>query len=302
MSRLFIDKLEFYITNVCNLTCSQCNRYNNYKFSGHWRWADAEPVLRQWQKKIEIRHPVILGGEPLLNPDINQWIQGLAELWPEHSGVQVQSNGTMIDRIPGLYEALGNGLGHWIGISIHHPNDIEDIKVKIRNFLKHPIREFQDKTHPVGSDYQFRDFNHNMVHAWITDTFVSSNIIELPNGKYSLHNSNPKAAHANCTFAKFKNYHMIRGKIYKCGPAALMPEFDDQHRFELSDADREIMRGYKPLSVEEVDERGAEFMKNIDNPIPQCKFCPEQYGWHTIKFSNLKNPWRRSEPNYDFDN
>ena len=95
MSNKYIfDRLEFYITNVCNLTCSGCNRYNNYKFSGFWPWAEAEPVLRKWAKYIDVKHPVILGGEPLLHPDIVKWINGLREIFPNYSGVQVQSNGT----------------------------------------------------------------------------------------------------------------------------------------------------------------------------------------------------------------
>ena len=90
MSKYVFDRLEFYITNVCNLTCNGCNRYNNYKFSGFWPWAEAEPVIRAWAEKIDVRHPVILGGEPLLHPDIVNWITGLREIFPNYSGVQVQ--------------------------------------------------------------------------------------------------------------------------------------------------------------------------------------------------------------------
>lgn len=38
MNRL--DYMEFYITNVCNLTCTGCNRFNNYKFKGFQRWTE----------------------------------------------------------------------------------------------------------------------------------------------------------------------------------------------------------------------------------------------------------------------
>ena len=104
MSKYVFDRLEFYITNVCNLTCDGCNRYNNYKFSGFWPWEEAEPVLRAWAEKIDVKHPVILGGEPLLHPDIVKWITGLREIFPNYSGVQVQSNGTRIDCVKGLYQ------------------------------------------------------------------------------------------------------------------------------------------------------------------------------------------------------
>lgn len=288
--RYLFDRLEFYITNVCNLTCSGCNRYNNYRFSGWWSWQDAEPVLERWAEKIDIRHPVILGGEPLLNPDIVKWIAGLHRLWPNYSGVQVQSNGTRIDCVRGLYDVIS--VNNWIGISIHNPDDREEIFARIRNFLVHPIVETADKNHPIGSDYQFIDANKKYVHCWMSNKFVQSNIIERDGG-YTLYQSDPERAHENCTFRRFKNYHMIRGKIYKCAPAALMPEFDDQYHFDLSDEDRQIMRGYQPLTIDDYDSRGAEFLAHIDDMIPQCKFCPEDYVYQPITFSDIKKPWKK---------
>ena len=284
--RRLIDRLEFYITNVCNLTCSGCNRYNNYKFSGWESWAEAEPVLTEWAKKIDIRHPVILGGEPLLNPDIVAWIQGINRLWPNHSGVQVQSNGTRLDRVAGLYDVLQ--YGNWIGISLHADEHREPLFARIRNFLKAPITETENPNDPIGSRWQFVDVNKKYIHVWMNDHFVQSNIIERPTGRFGLYNSNPDRAHENCTFRRFRNYHMIRGRIYKCGPVALMPEFDDQYQFDISAEDRELLRSYRGLGVDEFDTRGAEFLDNIDRVIPQCKFCPESYEYRPITFSRLK--------------
>jgi organic radical activating enzyme len=285
--RILIDRLEFYITNVCNLTCSGCNRYNNYKFSGWWSWDEAEPVLTRWAEKIEIGHPVILGGEPLLNRDIVKWIKGIRRLWPRRSGVQVQSNGTRLDLIPGLYEAMNTS--NWIGISLHAPEHKEALFARIRNFLKGPVVETEDPTDLTGSRYQFVDINKKKVHVWVNDTFVQSNIVELPNGRFGLYNSNPDLAHENCTYRRFKNYHMIRGQIYKCGPVALMAEFDEQYQFDIGDADRAVVHAAgRGLGIDEFDTRGAEFLANIDNVIPQCKFCPESYDYKPITFSTLK--------------
>jgi organic radical activating enzyme len=285
--RILIDRLEFYITNVCNLTCSGCNRYNNYKFSGWESWEEAEPILERWAERIDIRHPVILGGEPLLNRDIVKWIAGLRRLWPDHSGVQVQSNGTRLDLIPGLYDVINHD--NWIGISLHSPEHREPLFARIRNFLQHPIVETEDPNHPMGSRWQFTDANKKYIHVWAYDTFVQSNILELPNGQFGLYNSNPDVAHENCTYRRFKNYHMIRGKIYKCGPVALMAEFDDQYQFDISEEDRAIIHAPgRGLGLDEWDTRGTEFLGNIDNVIPQCKFCPESYDYKPITFTDLK--------------
>jgi organic radical activating enzyme len=271
---------------VCNLTCSGCNRYNDYKFSGWQSWAEAEPILTKWAEKIEIQHPVILGGEPLLNPDIIQWIKGLRRLWVRYNGLQIQSNGTRLDLVPGLYDVID--VNNWIGISLHSMEHKERLFNRIRNFLKHPIIETENPNHPVGSRWQFVDTNGKYLHVWVNDNFVQSNIIERADGTRTLYQSDPDLAHENCTFRRFKNYHMIRGKIYKCGPVALMPEFDAQYSLDISAQDREIMQAYRGLSIDEFDTRGQEFLNTIDQVIPQCKFCPESYDYKPITFSNLK--------------
>ena len=86
---------------------------------------------------------------------------------------------------------------------------------------------------------------------------------------------------------------MIRGKIYKCGPAALMPEFDQQYPFEISTEDRQLLNSYTALSLDNYDSIGEEWLKNIDQVIPQCKFCPEDYEYKPITFSDRKKPWKK---------
>lgn len=291
MNKYVFDKLEFYITNVCNLTCNDCNRYNNYKFSGFWPWAEAEPVLKAWAEKIDVIHPVILGGEPLLHPEIVQWIQGLRKIFPNHGAVQVQSNGTRIDCVKGLADVLVDG--NWIGISIHNPDDREEIFTRIKNFLGPTAVMVSDEKSTTRSDYQFINDQQIKVHAWMSTKFVQSNIIGLANDKYTLYSSNPDRAHEKCTFRLFKNYHMIRGKIYKCGPVALMPEFDQQYPFDISEEDRVLLNSYQPLTVDNYDTIGSEWLANLDNVIPQCKFCPETSNFLPITFSDRKKPWKK---------
>jgi hypothetical protein len=189
--------------------------------------------------------------------------------------------------IRGLYDVIDHD--NWIGISLHDIGHREPLFDRIRNFLKHPIQETEDSTHPIGSRWQFIDVNKKYIHVWANNQFVQSNIRELPDKKFGLYNSDPALAHENCTFRRFKNYHMIRGQIYKCGPVALMAEFDDQYRFDISNEDRAIIHASgRGLSIDEFDTRGQEFLDNIDNMIPQCKFCPESYEYKPISFSTLK--------------
>jgi len=286
-NRITIDKLEFYITNVCNLTCTGCNRYNNYKFAGWQDYNDYHDIIQEWTKKIRVTKAIILGGEPLLNPTINQWIDGIKAAWPDAYSPEIISNGTRLDLVDGLYETCHRN-GSWIAVSVHRDSDIELLSVRVRNFLTHPIREGVALRADMNSDYQFIDANGVQVHVWKNYNFLQNNIIERSDGSRTLWQSDPIAAHAICPQVLHKNYHFLNGKIYKCGMAPLMAEFDRQYPFDISKEDRAIIHTDSGLGIDEFDLRGEEFFRNIDNPIAHCKFCPDTFEWHQIEFTNLK--------------
>ena len=63
----------------------------------------------------------------------------------------------------------------------------------------------------------------------------------------------------------------------------MFPEFDQQHRFlDITEDDRKLLNSYQPLSVDEFDQRGQDFIDNIDRVIPQCKFCPVNSNYRQI--------------------
>lgn len=283
-----INKLEFYITNVCNLTCEQCNRYNNYDFRGWQRWSDFEADYSEWARRITVDGIVILGGEPLLNPTINDWIRGLNFVFGK--SVQILSNGTRLNKVPGLYDALESfnkgksaAVRNWVNITAHNASDIERHVEEIHKFLKGPIIDISS-TDEFKAKLAFIDANQITVRLMLSDNFISANLRPAPTklvnqrvvvtDKRSLYNNNPEDAHAACSFVKWKNYHMIRGRLYKCGPVALMPEFDQQFSLEISDSDRVLLNSYQPLSPWDDDSTHVDFFKKLDNSIPQCKFCP----------------------------
>ena len=113
-----------------------------------------------------------------------------------------------------------------------------------------------------------------LINVYFQNNFNTSTIQVNEAGRYVLYNNDPAEAHGACTYVRFKSYHFIRGKLYKCGPVALFPEFDRQHKLDISDADRALINAYRPLVIEDWHTRGLQFLKTIDEVIPQCKFCP----------------------------
>lgn len=277
------NKVDFYITNVCNLTCNRCNRFNNYNFTGWQRWSDYEAIYESWGQLVDLKAITIMGGEPFLNPTLAEWVNGLNRIFGIE--IQVLTNGTRFRQNKNLYQSLlyrspgTRSLNH-IGISLHNVKDFEEyMKADILDFLEGPVKIYE-KGHPLNiwnSDWLFRDKNGIVVNVFISNNFGNAAINQNQYNRFVLHNNDVDRAHDNCAFAKWKSYHFIRGKLYKCGPVALMPEFDQQHNFDISDADRQLLNAYQALSVDNFENYQSEFFTNLDNPIAQCKFCPTQY-------------------------
>lgn len=297
VKKKFPNKVDFYITNVCNLACENCNRFNNYKFTGFQRWDDYRHIYQQWAEHVELSAAVLLGGEPLLNPTICDWVQGIPETFG--CDVQILTNGTRLNHTPGLYNALADLSGHaHVGISLHNVAEFENLREIVKKFLQGSVVEWGTVINePAPANLQnfnaywgIKDSNGIVINLWNVSAFHTA-AIQFVDSKYVLHNTTkhqgiPSAglrarqeatkitAHEHCGFVKFKSYHFIKGKLYKCGPAALFPEFDEQHKFDIVESDRQVIHSYKPLSMDNFIEYHQEFFDNLDNPIPQCRFCP----------------------------
>ena len=283
MDRVHLDKIEFYVTNVCNLTCNNCNRFNNHNFKGFQRWADVEPLMEEWAKYIDFNHGVIIGGEPLLNSSIVEWIKGINRIWGH--GVQILSNGTRLHKVKDLYPLLKNNTkirgANVLGISWHNAETIDVMFEEIHSFLQGNIthRTGRDQT-STGADWEFEDDNGVKISVWMQNEFGFASLRTGENGKLTLwnHEGDEEAVHAGCGMAQYKCYHFSNGKIFKCAPLDLWPQFDAQLGLDITDADRELIASYQPLTLERArNGETKQFFAEIDSVIPQCKFCPK--GW-----------------------
>ncbi len=281
---LFVPYVEFYITNVCNLACPGCNRFNNYKFNGFQLWAEYADLYQQWSQKIKIGSIAILGGEPLLNPDFIHWVDGISKLWPNIT-VRVISNGFRLPYNQELYQRLitNKHLSLWVGI--HNKQHKKTIIDTIKKFTVAPHTMLFDTTNPYQQFLIITDVNKVKIRVEYNWWFHQGSIIQSDN-QLSLHQSNIEKSHNICNMKTC--HHFIRGKLYKCGVVALLPEFDQQHKLILNDEDRALLHAYQPLEVHSSDIEATKFIANLKNPIDQCKFCPEQYNGDQI-WAKLKN-------------
>ena len=259
MIRLF-PVVEFYITNVCNLSCSGCNRFNNYNFRGHQLWADHADAYEAWAKRLDLPRITIIGGEPTLNPDLELWAMNLRRLWPK-AVIMVQTNGTY-QRSEHIDFWGKYNIGY--GVSLHDPKTTDEIRERWK--------------HRAG-----------FIEAY---TFHQSTVIKQDD-HFVLHKSDPVRAFNACDMKH--DHTMYQGKLYKCPAMSNLPDFNQQFDLRLDDHQRELLYSYKPLSADCSEEELQQFAATKDQHIAQCEFCPQDLTWHAA----LGTENNLSKPNFD---
>ena len=312
---------EFYMTNVCNLACDNCNRYNNFAFAGHDRWADWAEEYGKWSQQLNLIDIGIIGGEPLLNPDFLSWMHGIAELWPA-SYIKIITNGTQFHRWPNLYQDLVRYQGQVVPwVTEHDADRSAETQQRMLAFMQEATTEFdvyndflwriryqelrqpgwpdcrtvwaflqlpEDLQKEIGLDPQefyqgrnqdpgtWQDRNGVRIVLNVTPEFAGSAVkYDSATGTLRLRNSRPEDAIKVCPFRIC--HHFIRGRLYKCGPVGILPEFVRQFPVEITDQERELLNSYRPAEADWSSqdlERFVQGLKNVD-AIDQCRFCPD---------------------------
>lgn len=128
---------DFYVTNVCNYSCRNCNRFNEFKFTGHHLWSAHADDYEKLSKKVSFERIGLSGGESFLNPDLPNWVAGVRKLWPE-ADLWVGTNGSRLKFVNNLYEMMiENNLG--INLIAHRNLPASEIKEQVYAVLKEPI-------------------------------------------------------------------------------------------------------------------------------------------------------------------
>lgn len=250
----FRSVIEIYITNECNLTCSECNRYNNYDFSGHHDWRASESAILTWGKRISAPLITIIGGEPMLHPELFSWVDLACRAWP-NTRVMVQTNGTVSH--PDAERIRRHSPFTGIVASLHNVSMEKTIK-KRNSFFRKMGTDIIDNTQFM--DCALRDQGSHFV----------------------VHDSDPELAFNACSM-KY-SHTILHGKLHKCPMVAVLPEFQQQYAVQLSTRQQQLLDEYKPLTVDCTDQDLLVFLDNEDACVPQCNLCPDKHEVKPVKF------------------
>ena len=160
LSDSFLPYLEYHVTDHCNLNCKFCSHYSPLVDEPVFTDIDKlEKDLRRLKLYIEDIGVIrILGGEPLLNPELPDFIERTRRIYPG-SVITVVTNGMLLDRItPELIKTMDRNLA-FFHISYYPPLEakIDEIKKflvdkKIPYTISPKITEFNKTQRLCPSD------------------------------------------------------------------------------------------------------------------------------------------------------
>lgn len=145
---LIMPHIELHISDTCNLNCKGCSHFSPLYDEINAVYEDKIRDIRSIKLLFDnIFRIDVLGGEPLLNPELKKYIIGLREELPE-TFIQVYTNGLLFPQLDDdvLKAISDNDIG--ISVSEYRPthNMIGLIKQKLDEYgIRYHIAEYDDK-------------------------------------------------------------------------------------------------------------------------------------------------------------
>lgn len=269
-----IPYTEMLISFACNLHCDGCQNYTNYGLTGNVDLAQGLADLRGWSARIRPEKFRLLGGEPLIHPDLPEFIRTIAECWPSAKRAVV-TNGMLIDRREDIADSLAQ-TGTTVELSIHSndPKYLDRLRPNIGALKRWVARGIQVT---LGDSRNFFRTYRGI-------------------GKYMRpHNHDPAKSWAICNARTCINIYQSR--LWKCPTISMLAK--PLEKFGLLDhVDWAPYLKYQGLSMDSSDEDLRSFLSR--GPEEICSLCPAKCETYQKDVFNLDFERRdeRAEVNF----
>ena len=271
--------VEIMVTQTCNISCTGCSNYSDLPHKGFLTWEQGRSQITPWLDRVNIPDFGILGGEPLMNPDIRNWITGLRELMP-HSQIRFTTNGLMLEQhfdIVDLLASIGNCV---FKIAVHERNDAleKTIEKIFARFDWEPVVEYGVSRFKTKNNFRFYVRRPDIFYK----TFVGNYEQMMP------HDSDPSKAFEVCCQQTCPL--LYNGLIYKCSTSGLLRDtLAKVGNPNIEQWEKYILSGLSPNCS---DNELQEFLENFGKPHTICGQCPTKADTKSILI-HLENVSRK---------
>ena len=256
--------IEIMITQACNISCTGCTNYSDLVHKGYLTWEQGRAEIEPWLEREDIPDFGILGGEPLMNPRVRDWIRGLRDLMP-HSQIRFTTNGLLLSQNFDIVDLLAD-IGNCVfKIAVHEQNqELEQVIQRVHDrFEWEPVVEFGVSRLKTKNNMRFHVRRPDKFYK----TFVGTYENMMP------HNNDPQQAFDNCCQQTCPL--LYNGLIYKCSTSGLLAD-------TLSKVNNPNTTAWEPylydgLAPNCTDTELNSFLNNFGKSHIMCRQCPTKH-------------------------
>lgn len=261
MTKPTLPFVEIMPIQSCNLSCRGCSNYSDLKHQGYLTWEQGREQILPWLERVDIPDIGIVGGEPLMNPELDQWILGIRKLLP-NSQIRFNTNGLLLHKYPDLirlFEQVGNAVFK-ITVHVTDPELEQHIEKIYSMYDWEPVTEF-------GVD-RYKTKNNLRFHVKRPDVFYQAHRNDYAN--MMPHHSDPAEAFKICYQQTCPL--LFDGRIYKCSSNGLLQQ--TLQRFNWPNQEQ-----WKPylnngIGPDCTDQELNDFIGSFGKPQYMCGMCP----------------------------
>mgnify|MGYP005798621889 CR=1 FL=1 len=275
MKKYAISYVETMVSRGCNLSCMGCTSFCDYPHTGVFAWKDVEKDFLSWSQIIEPEVIGLIGGEPLLNPEIFIWIEGIRKYF-EKSFILLVTNGLLYSKLEGVIYKLISNSPSKLMISLH--KNEEEIKKCIEEIIKRSKYRFIKRVNHeelTNIEYILYDKTKKFsIQLRETDKFLKR-YIGYGKDIFPYETNDFADAFKICVDRPI----IYKGELFRCGKIPfvqetlrLMGKDDDENAMGLWKKCLE----YEALRCNDNEEKKHAFFSSLHSPVPVCSTCPTE--------------------------
>ena len=264
MKKFDLPYLEFMVMRNCNLSCEGCTTFSDHRHPGHYPTVE-EIIsdLKSWSTRLNFDHLGTMGGEPLLNPHIEDILVQVREHFP-NTTIRFVTNGLLLHKHKTLIDKM-HQLGNVIFKITKHVND-ERVKSIVKYIMDRfdwePVTEYNINRWLTTNSFRFQINAPEKFFRTFKGTYFNM----------QPHDNNPVEAFEMCVQKTCPL--LYQGKLFKCGTLALTPDM-------LSKMGQIKKPEWQPyvnggLALDSSDDALAKWIKNFGKPHAVCRQCPSR--------------------------
>lgn len=253
-----LSYIEYHVSDFCNLKCKGCGHFSNTVTEKRF------PDIREFKKTLcilsekfkDIVKFRLMGGEPFVNPDLDEFLFAVKHVFP-YSDLRIVTNGLLF---PGISEKVIK--------AIRECNAIIDIS------------QYPPTRRMIGTILEFAEENQIKVK-------MGKEIIQFKKQIVPGINNDYEAARKYCMSS---SCHFLRGnRLYPCAAVLL---YENKKLLELDISEQFVNRN--SIDLINGSEDGWNILKKVKTPSEFCKYCDskiELFEWSVSGKEIRKEEW-----------